>query len=128
MAEVVVLDASALVAAFRREAGSEAVARVIPGAAMNAVNVAEALIVLDRHGVPLEAAAGEIELLGLRVVPADADLAPAIARMSAATRRAGLSLGDCVCLATAKSLHASVLTADRAWGRLKVGVPITVLR
>jgi len=48
--------------------------------------------------------------------------------LRASTRRFGLSLGDRACLALAQQLQAPVLTTDRVWERLDIGVPIVVIR
>ncbi len=57
----------------------------------------------------------------------DASLAKEIARLAAETRSGGLSLGDCVCLATGRVTQLRV-TADRAWAKLDVGVQVTIVR
>ena len=44
------------------------------------------------------------------------------------TRAAGLSLGDRACLALAKSQGGLVLTADRVWATLDIGVEIELIR
>jgi ribonuclease VapC len=43
-------------------------------------------------------------------------------------RQRGLSLGDRACLALAESLRQPVLTTDRAWRGLSVGVEIRLIR
>jgi PIN domain nuclease of toxin-antitoxin system len=43
-------------------------------------------------------------------------------------RSLGLSLGDRACLALAIELDAPVYTTDRLWKKLKLGIPIHVLR
>lgn len=128
MAERAVLDASALLALLREEPGAERVARYIADACVSVVNLAETLIVLQRHGVP--AAEGERALDGLAVdlVPADAGLAREAARVAASGRGHGLSLGDAFCLATARALGLPAVTADRTWARLRVGVRVVVIR
>lgn len=55
----------------------------------------------------------------------DANLA---AVLRAPTRAAGLSLADRCCLALAKRLRATAVTADRAWTRSDHGVPVELIR
>ncbi len=44
------------------------------------------------------------------------------------TRKAGLSLGDRASLALALDLGGQPVTANRAWGRIDVGVAVTLIR
>ncbi len=44
------------------------------------------------------------------------------------TRPLGLSLGDRACLALGIVLRAPVYTADKLWKKLKLGVPIHLIR
>ena len=44
------------------------------------------------------------------------------------TRGAGLSLGDRACLALARRLDVTAVTADRAWLGLDVGVDVNAIR
>ena len=69
-----------------------------------------------------------IDDLQLTVVRADTETAFLAGELHAQTRWAGLSLAHATCLATAVQLKASVVTADRAWARLDVGVSIQVIR
>jgi PIN domain nuclease of toxin-antitoxin system len=48
--------------------------------------------------------------------------------LRASTRNLGLSLGDRACLALAIERDCPVLTADRMWTRLNIGIPITLIR
>ena len=49
-------------------------------------------------------------------------------RLRSVTRHAGLSLGDRACLALGDRLGCPVVTADRVWASLDVGVAIVVIR
>ena len=70
----------------------------------------------------------EMEGLGLRVAGFDATHAELAAVLREPTREAGLSLADRACLALAGDLGIPVLTADRAWAGLDVGIEIEVIR
>jgi len=130
MPEAVLLDASAVLALLHEEPGSAQVAAVLPAAAIGAVNLAEVLIVLERHGVPPADARRAVDALALDVLRADDETARAAAVVAAAGRpaRSALSLGDCFCLATARLTGRTVLTADRAWAGLRTGVKVVVVR
>ena len=124
-----VLDASAILANLRGEAGADRVANAMAsGAVVGAVNLSEVVAkVVER-----DASREQIDAILVRFVPRtrpfDADQAASAGRMRATTRAAGLSLGDRACLALALAIDAPVLTADRAWAGLDVGVAIEVIR
>ena len=124
----VVLDASALLAMLNSEPGSGAVQESLPGAAISAVNLSEVISKLSERGMPEPAIRAALEGLGLEVHPFDADAAYSTARLRTATKPYGLSLGDRTCLALGLALKAPVLTADRTWKKLKLGVKIRAIR
>lgn len=129
-----VLDASALLAYVHREPGNQIVeAAFDAGALINTVNYAEVLTRMADTGADPVAAHRRFQEQGLvgdllRVVPLTEQDAVAIARLRASTRAHGLSLGDRACLATALRLGRPVMTTDRAWAALDVGVPIRLIR
>ena len=51
-----------------------------------------------------------------------------IARLRTLTRAQGLSLGDRACLATGLRLGRPVITADRGWVAIDVGVTVHLIR
>ncbi len=61
-------------------------------------------------------------------VPFDAEQARIAGDLIADTRPLGLSLGDRACLALALTLEAPAYTCERAWKRLRLKVPIHVMR
>ena len=81
-----------------------------------------------RKGQPREQAEGLATELALPVFPFDAATAAGAARLLVAHRRHDLSLGDCACLATARQHGLPVMTADRAWAGLDLGVEIRLIR
>lgn len=114
-----VLDSSALLALLLGEPGADQVTDALPGALMSAANYAETLTKLAERGLPLASARQAILELGVEIIDLDADQAFTAADLRLDTREAGLSLGDRLCLALASHRRCKVLTADKAWLRLK---------
>ena len=124
----VVLDASAVIALVERERGFHKVAEVLGKAKTSAVNFAEAAAHLTNYGHSAAMAQTILDGLQLHVVPFDHDQAIETARLRPLTRSLGLSLSGRACLALARLLRLPAITADRAWGRLHLGIKITVIR
>jgi PIN domain nuclease of toxin-antitoxin system len=124
----VVLDASALLAVLFEEPGADEVAKLLPHVDLSAVNYAETLTKSLDRGKSLADAVGLLNRLRLSVVPFDAELAAVAASLRPATKPLGLSLGDRACLALGLARHLPVVTADRNWKQLKVGVTVRCVR
>jgi ribonuclease VapC len=69
-----------------------------------------------------------VEYLKIEIVDFDEHLAFDSGCLRRETKSFGLSLGDRSCLALARAKKATVLTADKNWSKLKIGVKITVIR
>ncbi len=123
-----VLDASALLALLQREPGAEAVERLLDRSVISSVNWSEVVQRGLSRGVRDEGMRGDLEALGVRILPFGAAEAEATARLWPATRDAGLSLGDRACLSLAQGLGVPALTADRGWAALDVGVEVRLIR
>lgn len=124
----VVVDASAILALLHDEPGSHEVESNLDRASLSAVNLAEVLQKSLERGVAPEGLRRDLESLGISIVPFTAEDAVASAELRHDTRHLGLSLGDRACLALALRLSSTVLTADRVWGQLQVGVEVNVIR
>ena len=125
---VAVLDASAVIAYLHREPGHEILAPFMGSALVSSVNVSEVLTVLLRHGLPVDVGSALFHDLGVGVVPFTLDHATLAAAIGADFPRAGLSLGDRGCLALALQVDAPVVTSDRAWADLDVGIDVVLIR
>lgn len=130
----VVMDASALLAYLHDEAGADVVTEaLVHGAAISAANWAEVLSKIAEEGEDPEELADHLQAQGflgesIEVIPlTDAD-ARLIARLRPATRVYGLSLGDRACIALGLRLGLPVLTADRTWAVLDLGVTVQAIR
>ena len=124
----IALDASALLAVVFDEPGSELVAPVADQSLISAVNLSEAIQKMIDRGWTEEEVRQTLYHFRLSVVSFDEDAAHRAGFLRIATRHRGLSLGDRACLALAIVDGARVLTADRAWAGLKLGVEIEVIR
>lgn len=124
----IVADASAILALVFVERGRDHVAVTLPGAAISAVNLAEVMSKMLDKGLSPEQVRGQLNDLSLIVVDFDQDLALRTARLRAATRHRGLSLGDRACLALAIREKLPVITADTAWSDLDLGVEVVLIR
>jgi PIN domain nuclease of toxin-antitoxin system len=123
-----ILDASALLAVLGDEPGGEIVVPVLDGAAISTVNWSEVLARYVALGLGAAGREAELESLGVSVVPFTGRQAEIAAGLLPLTRKAGLSLGDRACLALALDVGGRPVTADRAWGRLDVGLDVTLIR
>ena len=124
-----VLDASAILAILNREPGAERLTpELLSEAVSSTVNLAEVQTrLVNKGGIPDEA--WEDALSTVReAVPFTEDQAKIAGGLVTKTRALGLSLGDRACLALGILLGAPVYTTDRAWKKLKLGVPIHLLR
>lgn len=124
----IVADASAILAALKNEPFSNVDPRLLVGATVSAVNVCEVLSKLHDDGLNEEQAQAAVAVMDLRVVPFDGLQARTAGRLRSMTRHAGLSLGDRACLALADRLGYPVVTADRVWASLEVGIEIIMIR
>lgn len=123
-----VLDASALLTLMHDEPGADRVEAALVGARVSAVNWAEVVqkaLWLEVDSTWLRE--GIIDV-GVVVEPFTVDQAEAAAHLWRRTRSHGLSLADRACLALAQDYQCPVLTADRAWHALDVGLEIELLR
>jgi PIN domain nuclease of toxin-antitoxin system len=123
-----VLDASALLAYAHNEPGGAWVAAVIEAAYLSTVNLSEAVAKFVERGTDYGRLQNEIRFSGVTLVPFEAADAYAAGDLRRTTRRFGLSFGDRACLTLARRLGFPVLTTDRAWAKLDIGVAVEVIR
>jgi PIN domain nuclease of toxin-antitoxin system len=64
----------------------------------------------------------------LEIVPFTAEQALHSGDLVSITRSYGLSLGDRPCLALARLLNVPVITADKIWATLNLGVEVRLIR
>ncbi len=123
----VVFDASALLAFLNGESGAEIVRPYLGAGYLSTVNYAEVLSSLINRGVDQQAAEAALSPL-VELIHFDVKQAAWSAQIRPLTKEFGLSLGDRACLALAYHFKSSVLTADKIWGKLDLGVEVLVIR
>ena len=123
-----VLDASAVLANLRNETGGNLVLPLMEKALLSAVNLVEVATRLLDVGASATEIEGLPERLRCEVVPFDEELALSAGLLRVQTRHLGLSVGDRACLALALREGLPVLTGDRAWAKLDVGVEVVLIR
>ena len=126
-----VLDASAILAVLRREAGADAFLQklnTLPPTAVSVVNLAEVHAKLVQHGASAREAWEAAKASAEEIFDFDQRKARISGDLISQTQVNGLSLGDRACLALAMALKSPVYTADHAWKKLKIGVDIHVIR
>jgi ribonuclease VapC len=123
-----VLDASAALAVLRDEPGASLVINRKVGCLISAVNFAEVLGRMVQLGMEVDQAWRAAALVTREVIDFDHRQARLAAELLPHTRALGLGLGDRACLALGMQRKLPVLTADKAWKTLRVGVDIRVIR
>jgi PIN domain nuclease of toxin-antitoxin system len=123
-----VVDASAVLALLNAEPGAKRVAEALPGAFISTVNMTEVLTRLVDWGLSQGEIHETVDVLGLEQRAFTPSLAYDAALLRSSTRTQGLSLGDRACLSLGLALGARVLTADRPWLTLDLGLDIEYIR
>ena len=132
MTTKIVLDASSVIALINREKGCEIVEKYLEEAIISTVNFAEVISVVNRELFKSEA--DRIEGLKLitdtlpQIIDFDINQAIISGELDSITKKYGLSLGDRECLALAKYKNIPVLTADKTWSKLNLGIKIKLIR
>jgi ribonuclease VapC len=123
-----ILDASALLAVFQKEAGSDIIIKLKGSRAMSAVNIAEVRTRLVDWGCDELHINELIGMADIDIISFDAKQASLSSNLRPATKSKGLSLGDRACLALALHRQAPVFTADQNWAQIDVPADIRLIR
>lgn len=124
----VILDASAVLALLNQEPGHETVESYLPNTIISAVNFSEVISIMPEIGLDNEQVEDLIKGIVGTIIPFDQEQAILTAKLRKTTKSEGLSLADRACLALAKSQKLPILTADKAWKRLKLNLEINFIR
>ena len=92
------------------------------------MNLAEVLTRTLGRGGELARADAQLRVLPIVIVDFDREDAVAAAALRGSTRHIGLSLGDRCCLALGLKLGLPVITTDKGWAELELGVHVELIR
>lgn len=118
-----VLDASALIAYARNEAGATAVGdrlRTGDEIIISSVNWAEVVGKLRQFGMSPTILRQALSAVDARILPFDETDADVTGELAVVSGGMSLSIGDRACIAVSSRLGASAVTADRAWSKLRI--------
>ena len=124
----VVLDASALLALLNSETGFQVVAELVPRSMISAVNLSEVIAKLAEGGMPELEIREALDGLDFEVIPFDSQQAYGAGLLRPGTRSAGLSFGDRACLTLGLRSGYPVVTTDREWATLDLGLEVRLVR
>jgi len=124
----VILDASAMLALLQNEPGADMVLALAKGSRLLSVNFCEVMQRVLAKGGQAALTEQAIDRLEIAVVPFDRSLARIAADLREGTRFMGASLGDRACLALGLTSGWPILSADRDWGKLDLGLDIRMIR
>lgn len=125
----VVLDASAILAIVFREPGANKVIERAEGAQLSAVNLLEILTKAARkRGTDPAALAAQLRSFGIADVAFCKEQAEIAARLPAFAAGRPLSLADRARLSLAIHRRLPILTGDRDWAALDLGIVIELIR
>ncbi len=128
MSAISVLDTSAILAVLFDEDGAGHVMEITKRRVASSVIMSEVRSKLFDRGYTSELIDAGLKGLGIREVAFDAVHAIEAADLRPLTRKGGLSFADRACLATAKILDATAITADRIWKELPLPVRVELIR
>ncbi len=124
----VILDASAMLALLFKERGEDIVLPQAQRSWLLSVNFTEVIQRVIVTGGNSDQAEHTIDRLEIVIVPFDRLLAREAADLHARTRSVGASLADRGCLALGLRSGMPILSGDRAWMRLDLGLDIRMIR
>ena len=129
MTQLVVLDASAVLAFLQTEPGHEQVRAALQNdhCVVTAANQAEVISKILDKGIKPLVITNLLQELGYEVIDVSVADGPVAGLIRKDTKIFGLSLGDRLCLASAQRLSATVLTADRVWLKLATTLNLKII-
>ena len=123
-----VVDASVVLAFLLNEPGGDILDRDEGPFLLSTVTLAEILTKVIERDLSADDVTLVLRRLPIQYVDHDRDDARRAADLRPVTMTLGRSLGDRICLALAQRYDVPVLTADRDWAKLDIGIDVRLIR
>ncbi len=124
----VVVDASAWLAFLRVEPGAEVAAKHLLFGTMSAVNLSEVLETCVHNELAVNKVLALLKNWGIEIVPFNTQQATIAAEIKWQTGERALTLSERACLSLARSRGIPVLTSNREWSKLDLGIEVIQIR
>ena len=124
----IVFDSSAILALLKMESGHEIVSKNLEQAIVSSVNFCEVVSFLSKKTQKQDEMIKFLTETFDCIEDFNIEQAIIAGSFISVTKDYGLSLGDRACLALAKYKNIPVLTADKAWTKLNLGIKIKLIR
>lgn len=124
----IVFDSSAVLALLKMEKGHKMVSDNLDNALISSVNFTEVATVVFRRGFAQEEVLDSLTNSFPNIIDFDKEQSLIAASLDNITKEYGLSLGDRACLALAKHKNLPVITADKIWKEIDLGLDIRLIR
>ena len=124
----IVFDSSAILALLKMESGHEIVSKNLEQAIVSSVNFCEVVSFLSKKTQKQDEMIKFLTETFDCIEDFNIEQAKIAGSFISITKDYGLSLGDRACLALAKYKNIPVLTADKAWSKLNLGIKIKLIR
>ena len=129
MASKIVFDSSALIMLFAKEKGYEIINQHMKNAIISSVNIAEVYkYCIEVQNLTEDDCRTLIKLSGIKIIEFCEEQALITAKIIKKTKQYGLSLGDRACIALAMLKNHPVLTCDKIWQKVDLGIEFLMAR
>lgn len=122
------LDRSGIVAALRREKGSEKVVPHLCGAMVSTVTIAELLSQIAARGADVTLTLEALMRLQLEIVPFTHEHAKIAATIGNENANLNFTLSDLAALSIASESNATILSANEELAKTKFGAKVRLIR
>ncbi len=122
------LDSSAFIAYIFDEKGADEAYKYLYNSIVSSVIYCEFISLMTERGFTIDEARETVDSFGIEIIDFDETQAVLAAELRNKTKAKGLSLGDRSCLALAITKKIPVVTADKIWSKLDIGVNVKLIR